>query len=113
MRQDRRIQQQQDALQSLSSTTRALAEAWLAGQISGTYTQTALEQTFLLVEKNRATLAASPDILIDPRGAQLSVTAERLARLIARIISDVRGADAAAARVDIAALPFSTGRKSQ
>lgn len=106
--QERRLDQQRKALHSLESTTRALADAWLAGHVSGTYTQTALERTFLLVEQERSALASSADMLIDPRGALLSDGADELARALAQLIRDVRSADAAAVRSHLAVLPSPT-----
>jgi hypothetical protein len=101
-RQDSQIQQHSEKLASLRATTVAIGEAWLAGDVSGTYAQTALEQTFMLVEKERAALAAGPQMLLDPRGAALSQAAERHSRLLALMMHDVRGADAAATRRHIA-----------
>jgi hypothetical protein len=83
-----------------------IAEAWLAGQVSGTYTRTALDQTFYLVEQERATLASTPAMLQDPRGAALSQDAEHLSRLIASIIGDVTSADGQSARQHLTTLPI-------
>jgi hypothetical protein len=101
-RQDSQLQQHSEKLASLRATTTAIGEAWLAGDVSGTYAQTALEQTFMLVEKERAALAAGPQALLDPRGAALSQAAERHSRLLASMIHAVRAADAAATRRQLA-----------
>jgi hypothetical protein len=105
---DRRLQQHHEKLASLESTTVLVARAWLSGDVSGTYTTTALEQTFALVEQERAALASAPQALLDPRGARLSQAAERLSRLIAVMINDVRAADAPAVRRGLAAVPITS-----
>ena len=101
-RQDSQLKQHSEKFTSLRATSAAVGEAWLAGDVSGTYAYTALEQTFRLVEQERTALAASPQPLLDPRGAALSQAAERHSRLLALMMHDVRGADAAAARRHLA-----------
>jgi len=105
-RQDARLEQHKDKFESLGETTAAICEAWLGGDVSGTYTRTALEQTFMLVEQERSALAASPDTLLDPRGAALSQASERLSRLIASLAHQVQGANAAAVRQLLTDIPI-------
>jgi hypothetical protein len=105
-RQDARIQQHQEKFESLSSTTVAIGRAWLAGDTSGTFTRTALERTFVLVEQERSALAGSPQTLVDPRGADLSEAAERLSRLLALTMNDVRAADGESVRRHLAEIPI-------
>src|SRR4051812_36714310 len=110
-RQDARIQQHQETLQSLGATTAAIGRAWLGGDTSGTFTRTALEQTFLLVEQERRALAGSPQALLDPRGAHLSQAAERLSRLLAVTISDVVATDAGSVRRRLTEIPFTSSAR--
>jgi hypothetical protein len=111
-RQDARLEQHKDNFESLGETTAAICEAWLDGDVSGTYTHTALDQTFMLVEQERTALTASPEALLDPRGATLSQSGERLSRLIAMLIHDIDGADDSAVRQRLTAIPLraQTGR---
>ena len=107
-RQDAQLEQHKEKLESLGETTAAICQAWLNGDVSGTYTETALDQTFLLVEQERTALAASPEALVDPRGANLSQSSERLSRLIAVLIHDVEGANGASVRQRLTEIPIRT-----
>jgi hypothetical protein len=104
-RQDARLEEHKEKFESLGETTAAICEAWLVGDVSGIYTRTALDQTFMLVEQERATLAASPEALLDPRGADLSQSGERLSRLIATLIHEVEGANGASVRQLLTQIP--------
>ena len=109
-RQDQQLQQHKEAFESLGATTAAIGEAWLDGAVSGTYTRTALAETLKLVEQERAALAATPEMLLDPRGAALSQAAERLSRLLAQLTGDIRAADATSARRHLAGIPIKPER---
>jgi hypothetical protein len=106
-RQDRQLQDHQDAFASLSASTKKMVEVWLDGSTSGTYTLTALDQTLVMVEQERSSLAASPKLLIDQRGAAMADSASQLSRQIASMISDVRTANSDDARRHLEQLPFS------
>jgi hypothetical protein len=83
---------------SLHSTAIGITEAWLKGEVSGTYAETALAETFRLLESSRAQLHSNPSLIANPQGAALSSRIERLAHLIASLIKDVDGSDGASAR---------------
>ncbi len=100
------LQQHQEKLESLGSSTAAIADAWLGGNTSDRYTRTALEQIYRLIEQERARLAATPDALASSRGAHLSETAERLSRLVAVMIHDVGRGDAPAVRQRVTQIPI-------
>jgi hypothetical protein len=82
----------------------ALGDAWLSGNASATYTRTALEQTLELLETERGELVASPALLADPKGADLSQTADRLSRIAALVWKDVGDGNSEAARRHLAEL---------
>jgi hypothetical protein len=105
-RTDRQLAQHHEAFASLSATTQAIGDAWLSGDVSGTYTLTALDRTYLLVEQQRSSLAGSASMLNDRRGAVMSDAAEQLSRHIAAMIANVDSGDAGAARAHLSALPF-------
>jgi hypothetical protein len=102
--QDARLRKQREAFASLHATTERIGEAWLAGNVSGTYTYTAFEETLRLLDDQRASLTASPQALADARGGELSQNAERLSRLLALLMADVRRSDGSSARTHLAEL---------
>lgn len=105
-RHDTQLRDHSDQFESLSTTTRTIVQYWLDGKVSGTYALTALDQTYVLVEQERTSLAATPSMVIDPRGAAMADAATELARHIAEMIAAVRRADGGAARQQLADLPF-------
>jgi hypothetical protein len=109
---DTRLRQHQGAFESLGATTTAIGIAWLDGGISGTFTRTALQTTFQLVEQERTALASTPQMLSDPRGAHLSQAAEQLSRLVALLIDDVGSADAQRLRQHLAQIPMAPSGQS-
>lgn len=95
---DRQLQQHQEKLESLTATTTAVANAWLAGSVSPAYSRTALEQTLVLVEQERTAVAGNAQMLAEPRGARFAQSADHLSRVLAAMIHDVSAGDPSAAR---------------
>ena len=102
---DAEIQKHAEKMQSLRATTAAAAEAWLAGDASGTYTQTTLEQTFQLADQERAAVAATPQDLGSSPADAVAADGEQLMRRIAALSDAVRDRDAARVRRHLADLP--------
>jgi len=103
---DQRIQDHRKALESLGATTALIGQAWLAGNVSGTYTRTSLEKTLQLIEQERAAFADSAELLAQPGAAMLSQTADRLSRLVAQLTGDIAARDATAARAHLGEIPI-------
>jgi hypothetical protein len=101
-----RMQQHRERFQSLASTSALIGEAWMAGRVSGTFADTALQQTFRLIEQERASLASSPESLVEAEGARLSQAAERHSRLVAQLMRDIRAGDGASVREKLARIPL-------
>jgi hypothetical protein len=102
---DKQLQDAQKNIRGLDATVHAVAEAWLNGDVSATYSRTAFQQTLQLLDKQRASLDSSPKLLLDPRGASLSRDAERLSRALAALIDAARRNDAGSARQQLRQLP--------
>jgi hypothetical protein len=103
----RELDDAEKAIVSLRASASAIARAWLSGDVSGIYAQTALEATTLLIDKQRHALSASPKLLTNPKGVALSQQAERLSRAVATIWKAVGGRDVATARREVAAIDLS------
>ncbi|HTL02094.1 MAG TPA: hypothetical protein VL243_07705 [Vicinamibacterales bacterium] len=93
-----------ERVESLRSSAVGIGEAWLHGDVSGTYAKVALEETFRLLDKALIELHSVPPLLADPRGASLSIRAETLCRGVARLMAHMEASDGAAARQDLAAI---------
>jgi hypothetical protein len=104
--QAQRIEAHREVFESLGATAALIVQAWLAGDVSGTYARTSLETTFKLIEQERATLASKPQTVADPGGAILSQLSERLSRLVAQLAQDVTAADGRAARAHLSQIPI-------
>jgi putative membrane protein len=79
------LQQIDEALTSLRATLDVTGQAWHSGQVSRPYVRTALQETLRLLQQERDRLTASPALLADPRGAELSQRAEQLSRDAAQL----------------------------
>ena len=101
-----RIDSHREAFESLGATTVLIVQAWLAGDVPGTYARTSLDATFRLVEKERTALARRPQDIAGPDGASLSQTAERLSRVVAELVDDVRTGNGDAARDRVSRIPI-------
>lgn len=101
-RRDRELTQHSRTVVSLAASTTAIGEGWLAGSLSGTFTQTALARTFELLEEDRRMLATSPRQRIDPRAEKIAETGEELSRILVRLAEAVDTADAADVRALLA-----------
>jgi hypothetical protein len=95
----------QEKLESLGSSSAAVAEAWLGGSVQGPYARTAVEQIYQLAERERSRLAGRPEMLADADGARLSEAAEHLSRVLALMIRDIERRDAAALRRHVTQIP--------
>jgi hypothetical protein len=93
---------QNKTLESLRATATAVADAWLAGDVSSTFARTALEETLQLLENSRSELAASPALLADPQFANLTQSLDRLTRTVGALWKNVGDGDAAAVRRQLA-----------
>jgi len=105
---DDQLRQHGDKIRSLRATTIAVADAWLHGDISGTYAHTALEQTFQLVEQERAAVAPTAEDLARPAANALVRTGEQLSREVTALARDVRAGDGAGARRHLGDLETTT-----
>src|SRR4051812_43620274 len=97
-RRDTELNQRARAAASLAATTTMLGDAWLNGSVSGTFTQTALERLFQLIEQERRALATSPQQLIDPRAERIAKADDDLSRILVHLAHAVQASDPDAAR---------------
>jgi hypothetical protein len=101
---DAEIQKHAEKIESLRASAAAAAEAWLSGDASGTYTRTTLEQTFQLVDQQRAAVAGTPEDLRRLTADAVAAQSEELLRRIAALSDAVRDRDAARVRRQLADL---------
>jgi len=92
------VQKHAQKVASLRATTRSVTEAWLQGNVSGTFAKGALDQTFQLVEQERAAVASTPADLARPHANALARDTEAIARAIAALSRDIQSRDGANAR---------------
>jgi hypothetical protein len=92
------VNQQQQALTSLTATVTAVCDGWLEGDLSTTYARTALDAAGTLLEKERTKIGGSPDALANPAVASLSESERQLARQIALLRKALADSNATAVR---------------
>src|SRR5690242_17613428 len=97
------VQRHAEKIASLRASAVAVTNAWLAGDVSGTYTLTALERTFELVANEREAIASTPEDLALPGADAALRESDELTRSLAELWDAVRSADAASARRHLAA----------
>jgi len=105
---DAEVQKHAQKIASLRATTLSITEAWLQGQVNGTYAEGALEQTFHLVEQERAAVASTPSGLARSRSNALAREAEAISRVIAALSQDVQSRDGVNARRRVGDLRVAT-----
>jgi hypothetical protein len=91
-------------LMSCRETAAMLADGWLSGDLSTTYTRTALDTTARLLAERQSALAVDLSRLATPEGRSLSQSEERLSGRLASLSAAVGAADATAARRGLAGL---------
>jgi hypothetical protein len=102
------VQKHAQKVASLRATTLSITEAWVQGDVTGTYAEVALAQTFQLVEQERAAVAATPADLARPQSNALARDTEAMSRVIAALSRDVQSGDGANARRHLENLPVAT-----
>jgi hypothetical protein len=106
---EKQLEQSDKKIEGLRATAQTIGQAWLKGEVSERYASAAFQQTLQLLDKERATLTASPRLLLDPRGASVSRDAEHLSRVLAALIDDAHHGDDASARRHLADVAGSRG----
>ena len=95
---EREVQKHAQKVASLRATTLSVTEAWLHGHVAGTYAEGALEQTFQLVQQERAAVASTPSQLARPHSNAVARDTEAMSRVIAALTRDVQTGDGTNAR---------------
>jgi len=98
------LEQHQQKLRSLRSTVVTVADAWLSGATSTTFSTAALERAFELLAKERDAIATNPVQRADARVDSLVRDAEQLERTMAAIAADLQAHDSAGVRRQLAEL---------
>jgi len=94
---DARVKQHQDKLRSLAATTTSIGEAFAARNVSPTFARLALEQTFQLLQQERAAIAPSAQDLTKPETAALLRDSDAIAQQITVLVHDIDNGDRASA----------------